>query len=51
MDRLEAELREDITSGAVALSHLQSEFTHPGGGGTLTKRRGRTTGLWKSLPG
>jgi len=29
---------------------FQSEFTHPGGGGgRLTKRRGGTTALWKSL--
>jgi PRTRC genetic system protein B len=30
---------------------FQSEFTHPGGGGRLTKRRGGTTVLWKSLAG
>jgi PRTRC genetic system protein B len=30
---------------------FQSEFTHPGGGGPLTKRRGGTTALWKSLVG
>jgi PRTRC genetic system protein B len=30
---------------------FQSEFTHPGGGGRLTKRRGGTTALWKSLAG
>src|SRR5271157_530695 len=30
---------------------FQSEFTHPGGGGCLTKRRGGTTALWKSLAG
>ena len=30
---------------------FQSEFTHPGGGGRLTKRRGGTTTLWKSLAG
>ena len=30
---------------------FQSEFTHPGGGGRLTKRRGGTAGLWKSLAG
>ena len=28
---------------------FQSEFTHPGGGGRLTKRSGGTTALWKSL--
>jgi PRTRC genetic system protein B len=30
---------------------FQSEFTHPGGGGRLTKRRGGTTALWKSMAG
>jgi PRTRC genetic system protein B len=30
---------------------FQSEFTHPGGGGRLTKRAGGTTALWKSLAG
>src|ERR1035441_6768134 len=30
---------------------FQSEFTHPGGGGRLTKRRGGTAGLWKGLAG
>jgi PRTRC genetic system protein B len=30
---------------------FQSEFTHPGGGGRLTKRRGGTMALWKSLAG
>jgi PRTRC genetic system protein B len=30
---------------------FQSEFTHPGGGGRLTKRRGGTTALWKGLAG
>ena len=30
---------------------FQSEFTHPGGGGRLTKRRGGTTARWKSLAG
>ena len=30
---------------------FQSEFTHAGGGGRLTKRRGGTAGLWKSLAG
>lgn len=30
---------------------FQSEFTHPGGGGRLTKRRGGTTALWTSLAG
>jgi len=30
---------------------FQSAFTHPGGGGRLTKRRGGTAALWKSLAG
>jgi PRTRC genetic system protein B len=30
---------------------FQSEFTHSGGAGRLTKRRGGTTALWKSLAG
>jgi PRTRC genetic system protein B len=30
---------------------FQSEFTHPGGGGRLTKRRGGTMALWKGLAG
>jgi hypothetical protein len=30
---------------------FQSEFTHPGGAGRLTKRRGGTKALWKSLAG
>jgi hypothetical protein len=30
---------------------FQSEFTHSGGGGRLTKRRGGTTSLWKILAG
>ena len=30
---------------------FQSEFTHPGGAGRLTKRKGGTTALWKSLVG
>jgi len=30
---------------------FQSEFTHPGGAGRLTKRKGGTTALWKSLAG
>ena len=33
------------------LAFFQSEFTHPGGAGRLTKRRGGTTALWKSLVG
>ena len=30
---------------------FQSEFTHPGGGGRLTKFSGGTAALWKSLAG
>jgi PRTRC genetic system protein B len=30
---------------------FQSEFTHPGGAGRLTNRKGGTTALWKSLAG
>jgi PRTRC genetic system protein B len=30
---------------------FQSEFTHPGGAGRLTKRKGGTAALWKSLIG
>ena len=30
---------------------FQSEFTHPGGAGRLTKRKGGTAALWKSLSG
>ena len=30
---------------------FQSEFTHPGGAGRLTKRQGGTAALWKSLAG
>jgi PRTRC genetic system protein B len=30
---------------------FRSEFTHPGGAGRLTRRRGGTTALWKSLAG
>jgi hypothetical protein len=30
---------------------FQSEFTHPGGGGRLTNRRGGTSALWKGLAG
>jgi hypothetical protein len=28
---------------------FQSEFTHPGGAGRLTKGKGGTAALWKSL--
>jgi hypothetical protein len=30
---------------------FQSEFTHPGGAGRLTKRKGGTVALWKSVAG
>src|SRR5271166_6123316 len=30
---------------------FQSEFTHPGGAGRLTKRKGGTAALWRSLSG
>ena len=30
---------------------FQSEFTHPGGAGRLTTRKGGTTALWRSLAG
>ena len=30
---------------------FQSEFTHPGSAGRLTKRKGGTAALWKSLAG
>src|SRR5271166_4198539 len=30
---------------------FQSEFTHPGGAGRLTKTKGGTAALWNSLPG
>ena len=30
---------------------FQSEFTHPGGAGRLTRRKGGTAALWKSLTG
>ena len=41
-----------VTSmAACQQAFFQSEFTHPGGGGRLTKRRGGTATLWKSLAG
>jgi PRTRC genetic system protein B len=30
---------------------FQSEFTHPGGGGRLTRRKGGTAALWRTLAG
>ena len=45
---------KSLTVTAIAAwqqAFFQSEFTHPGGGGRLTKRRGGTTALWKSLAG
>jgi E2/UBC family protein D len=41
-----------VTSiGAWQQAFFQSEFTHPGGGGRLTKRPGGTTALWNGLAG
>jgi PRTRC genetic system protein B len=40
-----------ISIAAWQQAFFQSEFTHPGGGGRLTKRRGGTAALWKSLAG
>jgi PRTRC genetic system protein B len=45
---------KSLTVGSIASwqqAFFQSEFTHPGGGGRLTKRCGGTTALWKSLAG
>jgi hypothetical protein len=33
----------------VAICLIRVEFTHPGFAGRLTKRKGGTTALWKSL--
>ena len=35
----------------LAATFFQSEFTHPGGVGRLTTRKGGTTALWRSLAG
>jgi PRTRC genetic system protein B len=45
---------KSLTVGSIAVwqqAFFQSEFTHPGGAGRLTKRKGGTTALWKSLAG
>ena len=45
---------KSITVGSFAgwqQAFFQSEFTHPGAAGRLTKRKGGTAALWKSLPG
>jgi PRTRC genetic system protein B len=39
------------TMSAWEQAFFQSEFTHPGGAGRLTKRKGGTTALWKGLAG
>ena len=45
---------KSLTVGSIAAwqqAFFQSEFTHPGGAGRLTKRKGGTAALWKSLAG
>jgi PRTRC genetic system protein B len=45
---------KSITVGSIASwqqAFFQSEFTHPGGAGRLTTRKGGTAALWKSLAG
>ena len=45
---------KSLTVGSIAAwqqAFFQSEFTHPGGAGRLTKRKGGTASLWKSLAG
>jgi PRTRC genetic system protein B len=45
---------KSITVGSIAAwqqAFFQSEFTHPGGAGRLTTRKGGTTALWRSLAG
>src|SRR5271157_4393910 len=45
---------KSLTATSIAAwqqAFFQSEFTHPGGGARLTKRRGGTAALWKSLAG
>ena len=46
-----AEVVDGNLNPAWQQAFFQSEFTHPGGGGRLTKRRGGTAALWKSLAG
>ncbi len=43
---------KSLNVGSIAAwqqAFFQSEFTHPGGAGRLTKRNGGTVALWKSL--
>jgi PRTRC genetic system protein B len=43
---------KSLTVGSVAAwqqAFFQSEFTHPGGAGRLTRRKGGTAALWRSL--
>jgi PRTRC genetic system protein B len=45
---------KSITVASIAAwqqAFFQSEFTHPGGAGRLTRRKGGTSALWKSLAG
>jgi PRTRC genetic system protein B len=45
---------KSIAVGSIAAwqqAFFQSEFTHPGGAGRLTRRKGGTAALWKSLAG
>jgi PRTRC genetic system protein B len=45
---------KSLTVGSIAAwqqAFFQSEFTHPGGAGRLTRRKGGTAVLWKSLAG
>ena len=45
---------KSLTVGSIAAwqqAFYQSEFTHPGGAGRLTRRKGGTAALWKSLAG
>ena len=45
---------KSLTVGSIAAwqqAFFQSEFTHPGGAGRLTRRKGGTAALWKSLAG
>jgi PRTRC genetic system protein B len=49
-------MRAPKSAGVTAITaweqaFFQSEFTHPGGAGRLTKRKGGTVALWKSLAG
>jgi PRTRC genetic system protein B len=45
---------KSVTVGSISAwqqAFFQSEFTHPGGAGRLTRRKGGTAALWKSLAG